>query len=385
MPRLFRAVPGLTSLALVSFLALPSPARAASIFVSAPASSTISEPAGSTTFTITLSQSPTSPVSIDLDTSDATECTPSPVQAVLDGTNWDTGVMVTIQAVDDALQDGTQSCTVLTAPAISGDDNFFEIDPDDVTVSVLDDEPPLPDGDGDGIPDGVDNCPSVANPSQSDLDGDGLGDACDPDDDGDGVSDAVENAAPNGGDGNGDGTADAVQPSVASLPAAAGGGYLTLQVSSLCSQIRSVSTLTESALPPDLLFAYPLGLVAFQIPCSSPTVELFFHGLAEVPAGWEYRQYGPTTPGDGTTAAWYTLPGVTFGTAPVGAATVATASFLLIDGGLGDDTAVDGLIAGQGGLAQPALPVETPVLSFPGLAALAAALLAAALFRLGRT
>lgn len=38
----------------------------------------------------------------------------------------------------------------------------------------------LPDGDGDGAPDGVDNCPEAANPDQADQDGDGAGDACDP-------------------------------------------------------------------------------------------------------------------------------------------------------------------------------------------------------------
>lgn len=35
-----------------------------------------------------------------------------------------------------------------------------------------------PDGDGDGIPDSVDDCPTVANPDQLDGDGDGVGDAC---------------------------------------------------------------------------------------------------------------------------------------------------------------------------------------------------------------
>jgi hypothetical protein len=38
----------------------------------------------------------------------------------------------------------------------------------------------LPDGDGDGVPDASDNCPAVANPSQSDADADGIGDACEP-------------------------------------------------------------------------------------------------------------------------------------------------------------------------------------------------------------
>jgi Domain of unknown function DUF11/Thrombospondin type 3 repeat len=38
---------------------------------------------------------------------------------------------------------------------------------------------PPPDADGDGIPDAVDNCPLIYNPSQSDVDQDGRGDVCD--------------------------------------------------------------------------------------------------------------------------------------------------------------------------------------------------------------
>ena len=37
----------------------------------------------------------------------------------------------------------------------------------------------LVDSDGDGVPDGVDNCPNVSNASQADADADGVGDACD--------------------------------------------------------------------------------------------------------------------------------------------------------------------------------------------------------------
>lgn len=39
------------------------------------------------------------------------------------------------------------------------------------------------DSDGDGVVDGFDNCPAAQNSSQSDVDGDKLGDACDPQDD----------------------------------------------------------------------------------------------------------------------------------------------------------------------------------------------------------
>jgi hypothetical protein len=43
------------------------------------------------------------------------------------------------------------------------------------------------DSDWDGVPDAVDNCPFVKNGNQLDLDGDGVGNVCDPDIDGDGV------------------------------------------------------------------------------------------------------------------------------------------------------------------------------------------------------
>jgi parallel beta helix pectate lyase-like protein/thrombospondin type 3 repeat protein len=72
------------------------------------------------------------------------------------------------------------------------------------------------DGDGDGVPDAEDNCPAVANPDQTDTDGDGMGNACDPDDDNDGVADGPDNceltANPDQTDKDGDGMGNACDP-----------------------------------------------------------------------------------------------------------------------------------------------------------------------------
>lgn len=48
------------------------------------------------------------------------------------------------------------------------------------------------DSDGDGVPDGNDNCPATYNPTQTNFDGDSQGDACDIDDDNDGLVDGSE-------------------------------------------------------------------------------------------------------------------------------------------------------------------------------------------------
>ena len=73
---------------------------------------------------------------------------------------------------------------------------------------------PNGDDDGDGVLNGVDNCPTTANADQKDSDGNGIGDACQ-DTDGDGVLDVDDNcpttANPDQKDTDGNGVGDACQ------------------------------------------------------------------------------------------------------------------------------------------------------------------------------
>jgi CSLREA domain-containing protein len=74
------------------------------------------------------------------------------------------------------------------------------------------------DDDGDGHADGADNCPSNANAGQENSDGEGAGDACDSDDDNDAVADSADNCAvipnPDQDDADGDRIGDACEPSI---------------------------------------------------------------------------------------------------------------------------------------------------------------------------
>ncbi|MBI5525779.1 MAG: thrombospondin type 3 repeat-containing protein [Deltaproteobacteria bacterium] len=78
----------------------------------------------------------------------------------------------------------------------------------------------FPDTDGDGVsevdPLKPDNCPTIINADQADLDGDGVGDVCDPDTDGDGVQNRMDNCPavenPEQDDSDRDGLGDACDP-----------------------------------------------------------------------------------------------------------------------------------------------------------------------------
>jgi hypothetical protein len=119
----------------------------------------ISEPDGSDTFSINLHSEPRATVSVDL-TVIGGQCTVLPESVELDASNWYTGVVVTVTAVDDDIDDETEHCQVQTSRTSSTDPKYQRLSVDDVTVSVQDDDEAgievLPTGLVIGEPDGSD-------------------------------------------------------------------------------------------------------------------------------------------------------------------------------------------------------------------------------------
>lgn len=80
---------------------------------------------------------------------------------------------------------GKSNSGLASGAAISPNDLVKATDSQAVVVT---DASGIIDSDGDGAEDLADNCPTVANADQADLDRDGIGNVCDPDRDGDGVT-----------------------------------------------------------------------------------------------------------------------------------------------------------------------------------------------------
>ena len=90
----------------------------------------------------------------------------------------------------DGIRDVVDNCPTVANPDQSQETYYADFDedgfgdPDDTILGCI-----IPDG---YVDNALDNCPDRFSDDLSDLDGDGIGDACDPDDDGDGVVDGQD-------------------------------------------------------------------------------------------------------------------------------------------------------------------------------------------------
>jgi len=103
---------------------------------------TTSEAGGTATFTVVLITQPTANVVIDLTSSDTGEGTVSPATLTFTNSNWNTAQTVTVTGVNDALEDGDESFSIVTG-STSADNDYETIDPDDVSVTNTDFTPTI--------------------------------------------------------------------------------------------------------------------------------------------------------------------------------------------------------------------------------------------------
>ena len=96
------------------------------------------EAGGTATFTVKLSSQPTANVTIGVSSSDTTEGTVSPSLLTFTSANWNANQTVTVTGVNDSLNDGNQSYTVVLASANSSDSGYSGLNPNDVSVTNTD-------------------------------------------------------------------------------------------------------------------------------------------------------------------------------------------------------------------------------------------------------
>ena len=102
-----------------------------------------SESGSSTTFEVVLDLAPTADVTIALNSSDLSEGTVSPSSLTFTPTNWHVPQTVTVAGVDDVGPDGDVAYAIVTAPAVSSDPSYDDLDAGDVLITNLDVEAPL--------------------------------------------------------------------------------------------------------------------------------------------------------------------------------------------------------------------------------------------------
>jgi len=111
-------------------------------FMISPISGDTAESGTTANFTVALSSAPTASVTLAITSSDVNENTVSPSSITFDSSNWNVEQTITVTGVDDAVDDGNQTSTILLAAATSTDSGYNGRKPADVTVTNTDDDGP---------------------------------------------------------------------------------------------------------------------------------------------------------------------------------------------------------------------------------------------------
>ena len=166
------------------------PAESGTVTTSYKLLSPLSESATSTILSIKLNAQPNADVIISFTIPDPSEVGLNKAFLTFSPQNWDQPQTITLMGVDDYLFDGDISTSVLISVDPSTPDTDY-LTADYITLDLTNQDNDV-DFDNDGLHERYDNCPLDFNPEQEDLDGDGIGDLCDPDIDGDGVTNVQE-------------------------------------------------------------------------------------------------------------------------------------------------------------------------------------------------
>lgn len=124
------------------FVLIPQPAGPG-ITVTPPNGIVTTEGGGTGSFTIVLNSEPIANVSIGISSSDTTEGTVNVASLTFTPVNWDIPQTVTINGVDDLIEDGDVDYTIIIDAATSTDPDYNGLNPDDVQVTNLDNDGPL--------------------------------------------------------------------------------------------------------------------------------------------------------------------------------------------------------------------------------------------------
>ncbi|MBI5206908.1 MAG: SBBP repeat-containing protein [Candidatus Firestonebacteria bacterium] len=92
------------------------------------------------TFTAKLNIQPTADVTIPVSSSDTSEGTVSAATLTFTSANWNANQTISITGINDDLDDGNQQITIILGAATSSDSNYNGLNPDDVSVTNIDND-----------------------------------------------------------------------------------------------------------------------------------------------------------------------------------------------------------------------------------------------------